>query len=304
LEHGAASGFQASGGRSRSDGAQLAYNHVGPGYFHTMRTMVLAGREFERNDRDRSVCIVNETAAKRLFSSGQAIGESVRCISGNTNRMPAIPSRIIGVVADSKFGNFRETAPPAIYFPVTKEAIAVHGNFTFFIRAEHQADAIDAYRAAASEIVPTIPVVRFATLQQQMDDIFGRERLIVVMNNFFGGLALLLSAVGLYGLLSSSVTQRTGEMGVRLALGAPRESVQWMILKEALGLFATGVVLGGAILYAATRFIHTLLYKISGFDPATLLGSLALLAAVAFLAAFIPARRASRVDPITALRCE
>jgi ABC-type antimicrobial peptide transport system permease subunit len=180
----------------------------------------------------------------------------------------------------------------------------VHGNFTFLMRSVHEADAIAAYRKAASEIVPTIPVTRFTTLQQQIDDAFGRERLIAMMTNCFGALALLLSAIGLYGLLSSRVTQRTGEMGVRLALGARQVTVQWMILREAFILLAVGVVLGGGLLYATVRFIQSMLYQISAFDPATLSATVALLAAVAFLAAFLPAFRASRVDPMVALRYE
>jgi ABC-type antimicrobial peptide transport system permease subunit len=124
-------------------------------------------------------------------------------------------------------------------------------------------------------------VVRFMTLQQQIDDAFGRERLFAMMTNLFGAIALLLSAIGLYGLLSSSVTQRTGEMGVRLALGAPRKSVQWMILKEAFILLAAGVVLGGILLYTTARFIQGMLYHISAFDPVTLMIVIALLAVVA-----------------------
>ena len=125
-----------------------------------------------------------------------------------------------------------------------------------------------------------------------------------MMTNLFGAIALLLSVIGLYGLPSSSVTQRTGEMGVRLALGAPRKSVQWMILKQAFIFLAAGVVLGGALLYATVRFIQGMLYGISAFDPVTLLATIALLTAVAFMAAFLPALRASRVDPMVALRYE
>jgi ABC-type antimicrobial peptide transport system permease subunit len=208
------------------------------------------------------------------------------------------------VVEDARSRDLREPAPPTIYFPVTKEAITIHGNFTFLMRAAHEADAIAAYRKAASEIVPAVPVLRFTTLQQQIDDAFGRERLFAMMTNLFGAIALLLCAIGLYGLLSSSVAQRTGEIGVRVALGAPRSTVRWMILKEAFTLFAAGVVLGGVLLYATVRFIQGMLYRISAFDPVTLLAAIALLAAVAFIAAFLPALRASRVDPMVALRSE
>ena len=301
-EHGVTSRFQASGAQDSGD-TLMAYNHVGPGYFRTMQTRILAGREFERRERERIVCIVNESAAKHLFPNGPSIGQSVESTSGD-KKLPVAPCRIIGVVEDARSRDLREPAPPTIYFPVTKEAITVHGNFTFLMRAAHEADAIAAYRKAASEIVPTIPVQRFTTVQQQIDDAFGRERLFAMMTNLFGAVALLLSAIGLYGLLSSSVTQRTGEMGVRLALGAPRKSVQWMILKEAFVLLVAGVVLGGILLYTTVRFIQGMLYRISAFDPVTLVTVIALLAVVAFVSAFVPAFRASRVDPMVALRYE
>jgi predicted permease len=299
-EPGAAARFQANLPGDPPE-TLMAFNHVGPRYFRTMQTRILAGREFERRERDRSVCMVNESGATHLLPSGPAIGQSVRSTSGD-RRLPTAPCRIIGVAENARAGDLREPGRPTIYFPVTKEAIAVHGNFTVLIRAAHETDAIAAYRHAASEIVPTIPVLRSATLQQQIDQAFGRERLIAMMTNVFGALALLLSAIGLYGLLSSSVTQRTGEMGVRLALGARPATVRCMILKEALSLFALGVVLGGAVLYATVRFIQNLLYEISAFDPATLVATILLLAAIAFLAAFLPARRASRVDPMMVLR--
>jgi predicted permease len=301
-EHGVTSRFQAGGAQNSGD-TLMAYNHVGPGYFRTMQTRILAGREFERRERERIVCIVNESAARHLFPNGHSLGQSVESTSGD-KKLPAAPCRIIGVVEDARSRDLREPAPPTIYFPVTKEAITIHGNFTFLMRAAHEADAIAAYRKAASEIVPAVPVLRFTTLQQQIDDAFGRERLFAMMTNLFGAIALLLCAIGLYGLLSSSVAQRTGEIGVRVALGAPRSTVRWMILKEAFTLFAAGVVLGGVLLYATVRFIQGMLYRISAFDPVTLLAAIALLAAVAFIAAFLPALRASRVDPMVALRSE
>jgi len=301
-EPGVASRFQASGAQNSSD-ALIAYNHVGPGYFRTMRSRVLAGREFERTERSRTVCIVNEAAERTLFSGGQPIGQSVVNTTGDP-KLPTAPCQVIGVVEDARSRDLREPAPATIYFPVTKEAIPVHGNFTFLIHATREGDAISGYRKAAAEIVPSIPVMRFATLQQQIDEVFGQERLIAMTTSFFGTLALLLSAIGLYGLLSSSVTQRTGELGIRLALGAHRTKVLWMIQKEAFILLAAGVILGWALLYVTVGFIQGMLYQIRAFDPVTLLVTIVLLSAVAFLAAFFPAFRASRVDPIVALRYE
>jgi predicted permease len=293
--------FQAAGGDQET---VLAYNHVGPGYFRTMQTKLIAGSEFERGKRDRSVCIVNESAAQYLFPNEPAIGRSVKSVVANSNRFPAGSCRIIGIVENSKFVNFRESAPRTSYFPITKESIPVFGNFVFVIRSPNETAAIAAYRKAAAEIVPAIPLERFATLEQEIDETFGRERLITIMSDFFGGLSLLLSAIGLYGLLSSSVTQRTAEMGVRLALGARRKTVLWMILKDAVRLVSVGTLAGAAVLYMTVEFFRGLLYHISPFDPATLVGAACLLLAVAFLAAWLPAFRASRVDPIVALKYE
>jgi predicted permease len=301
-EHGVAAPFQ-DGVPGSSSAMLMAYNHVGPGYFRTMQTTVLAGREFDQRDRDRSVCMVNASAATHLFPRGQAISQTVKSASGDP-RLPTAPCRVIGVAEDARAANLREPAPPTVYFPITKEAIAVHGNFTFLIRSVHAEDAAAAYRTAAAEIVPTVPVLRFATVQQQIDELFGRERLIVMMTNFFGALALLLSAIGLYGLLSSNVTQRRGEIGVRLALGARPGTVLTMILREAAALFSVGLVLGVVSRYAAATFVQKLLYDTSVFDRATLVATIGLLTVVGLLAAFLPARRASRVDPMVVLRSQ
>jgi ABC-type antimicrobial peptide transport system permease subunit len=137
-----------------------------------------------------------------------------------------------------------------------------------------------------------------------MDDSVGAQRLVTVLSNFFAGLALFLSAIGLYGLLASSVAQRTSEIGIRLALGAQRSEVVRMILYEALRLLAAGIVLGAVALLFVVRFVRDMLYGVSAFNPATLAGTVALLAAVAFLAALVPARRAASLDPMEALRLE
>ena len=148
------------------------------------------------------------------------------------------------------------------------------------------------------------PLLRFATLQQQMDDSLGAQRLITLMSQLFGGLALFLSALGLYGLLSSSVAQRTGEIGVRIALGAQRGAVLRMILYEALRLLAAGILLGSLALLLTVRLIRGLLYGVSPFDPTALVSTGSLLGGVILAAAIIPALRAATVDPIRALRME
>jgi ABC-type antimicrobial peptide transport system permease subunit len=164
--------------------------------------------------------------------------------------------------------------------------------------------AVAGYRQALSEIAPSVPLVIFATLRDQMDAALGSQRLITASSNLFAGLALFLSAIGLYGLLASSVEQRGGEIGVRMALGARRGMVLRMILKEALGLVAAGVLLGAVALFFAVQFIQNMLFGVSAFDPASLAVSMLLLAIVALAAALPPALRAASVDPMVALRAE
>jgi ABC-type antimicrobial peptide transport system permease subunit len=174
----------------------------------------------------------------------------------------------------------------------------------FLINSRTKGEAMAAYREALREIAPSIPVVLFATLREQMDAALGSQRAITALTNFFGILALFLSAIGLYGMLSSSVAQRTGELGVRMALGARRSMVIRMILTDALRLVGLGMAGGCVGLFFAVQSIRQMLYGVSPFDPITLVATAALLTFVAVLAAFLPAMRAASVDPMHALRAE
>jgi len=293
--------FQAmTGGATSPEDSRLAWNEVGPGYFRTMQTGILAGREFERNERDRSVCVLNKSAASHLFPRQEAVGQYVR--SNDTQQFPkGATCRVIGVAQDAKYASARQQAPRTIYFPLNRE---FGGNFVFLMRSDSEATAIAAYRRALAEIAPMTPLLRFATLEQQMDDSLGAQRLITLMSQLFGGLALFLSALGLYGLLSSSVAQRTGEIGVRIALGVLRGAVLRMILYEALLLLAAGILLGSIALLLTVRLIQGMLYGVSPFDPTTLIATAGLLGSVILVAAIIPALRAASVDPMWALRME
>lgn len=209
--------------------------------------------------------------------------------------------RVIGIAEDAKYASAREKPPRTIYFPLTRE---MNGNFVFLMRSDSEATVIAAYRKALAEIAPMTPQLRFATLEQQMDDSLGAQRLITLMSQLFGGVALFLSALGLYGLLASSVARRTGEIGVRIALGAQRGVVLRMILYEALRLLAAGILLGSLALLLIARLIQGLLYGVSAFDPITLIVTVGLLGSVVLVAATIPALRAASVDPMQALRME
>lgn len=286
-----------------SEASRLAYNEVGPGYFRTMKTAILAGREFKKNERQRTVCVLNQSAANYLFPHEAALGRYVR-----TNDPRAFPQpvscRVIGIAQDAKFASLRVAPPRTLYLPVTKETMVQFGNLVFLINSATKAQAIAAYRTALKEIAPSIPLVLFVTLREQMDAALGSERLITAMSEVFAALALFLSALGLYGLLSSSVAQRTAEIGMRIALGAERRAVLRMILSEALRLLGAGVFLGAALLFFVLRLVNSMLYEVSAFDPLTLLGTLALLTVVTLLAGSFPALRAASVDPVEALRAE
>ncbi len=303
-------GFQAtadfvavSGGANPPEDSHMAYNAVGPGYFRTMKTHILEGREFEKNERALNVCILNRSAANYLFPHQEALDSYVR--SNDTKAFPEpVSCRVVGIAEDAKFASLREPPPRTIYFPVSPKIVNDAGNLVFLINSGTKAQAVASYRKALSEIAPSVPIVIFPTLKDQMDAALGSQRLITALSNVFGALALFLSALGLYALLSSSVVQRTGEIGVRIALGAQRGRVLRMILSEALGLVAVGVLLGVAALGFVIRFIQNMMFGVSAFDPVTLGGTLALLILVALCAAALPALRAASVDPMEALRAE
>jgi hypothetical protein len=283
--------------------SHMAYNEVGPGYFRTMDTHIEEGREFEKNERNRNVCILNRSAASYLFPHEEAIGRYVRSKDPREFPQP-ISCRVIGIAEDAKFANLREPPPRTIYFPVTAATLRIAENLVFLMNSASKAQAIAGYRKALSEIAPAVPLVIFVTLKDQMDAALGSQQLITELSNLFAGLALFLSAIGLYGLLSSSVVQRTGEIGVRIALGAQRGQVLWMILKEALGLLGVGVLFGGAALVVGIRFLRGMLFGVSVIDPATFVATVVVLTFVVILAAALPAARAASVDPIETLRAE
>ncbi len=296
--------FQAmSGGPNPPEDSHMAYNAVGPGYFRTMHTHILEGREFEKNEREPNVCILNRSAASYLFPHQQVLDRYVRGENLKDFKSPGpFSCRVIGIAEDAKFASLREPPPRTIYFPLSTKTQA--SGLVFLINSGTKAQAVAGYRKALSEIAPSVPIVIFATLRDQMDAALGSQELITTLSNIFAGLALFLSALGLYGLLSSSVVQRTGEIGVRIALGAQRGRVLRMILSEALGLLGVGVLLGGIALVFATRFIQNLLFGVSAFDPITIGATLGVLILVTLFAAAFPALRAASVDPMKALRAE
>jgi predicted permease len=295
--------FQSIGtGSNHNQDVQLAFNDVGPGYFRTMKTDIVAGREFLRSDRSLNVCVLNQSAAALLFPHQEALGRYVR--SKDEQEFPVRATcRIIGIAEDAKFSDVRQAPPRTIYFPLSLERIDEKlGNLVFLINSDNKRSAIFAFRKTLAELAPTVPLVIFVTLREQMDAALGSEELITILSNFFGIMALLLSALGLYGLLSCNVAQRTGEIGMRVALGADRWLVVRMILREALTMVGWGMICGVFLLLFTTRLVASMLHGVSAFDPLTLAAVAMTLSVVAFLAALLPALRAATVDPIEALR--
>lgn len=289
-------------GHRAEEPQRLAYNLVGPGYFDTMQTRIIEGREFTNSDRNADLCVLSESAAHLLFPQGAAIGQYVRNPQ-EAEHIPATTCRVIGIAQDAKYGSLREQPQHTVYFPIV-ESLVDRSNMVVLMRASSEQQAIQAYKAALARVAPSTPLLRFATLRQQMNDSLGSERLITLLCSFFAGLALVLSALGLYGLLAANVAQRTAEIGIRVALGAQRSAIMQLFLTQASRLVGIGMAGGAVLLAFAVRAVHRLLYGISAADGTTLLLTLGALMAVTAVATLIPARRAASIAPMEALRAE
>jgi predicted permease len=279
----------------------LFENIVGPNYFATAGTRLLAGREFGNFDGlgASPVCIVNQAAANSFFPGQDALGKHIRSTEPHATHPVC---EIVGIATDAKYLSLREPAPPTIYYSYAQ--LPDFGWEGFITRSRDSSVAIAAFRDTLHRFAPDTPLMPAVSMQRQLEDSVGRERLLAAMSLFFGGLALLLTSIGLYGLETQRVKQRTAEIGLRMALGAERRNVLGSILKEAALFFVVGVPIGLALTAGASRFIGSLLYEISPLDPRILGATLLAMLAVGFLAAYLPARRATRVDPLVALRYE
>ncbi len=273
------------------------FNRIGPRYFETLRTPVLEGREFALRD-DRSsppVAIVNQAFAWRFFPEGHPVGKSL-AIEG-----VAVPVQIVGVVKDARSQSLREPATPAVYVPFFQRNERLGASFEIHATGSVAQVAAELRR----EIQPlTGGVVQVRPLTAQVEKTLVEERLVAVLAGGFGALALVLASIGLYGLLAYTVARRTREIGIRMALGAERACVLRGTIFDALRLVMCGIGLGLPVAVVASRWISSLLFGLTPTDPGTILAATALLAAFGLLAAWLPAMRASRVDPTVALRYE
>ena len=290
-------------GGDSSNSMNSSFSRIGPDYFKTLGTPFLAGRDFDEHDTANGtrVAIVNETFARKLLNGANALGQRFRREA--TPNDPETVFEIVGMVKDTKYGDLREEFVPIAFLADAQEPVAGSGT-QFMIRSNlPQAEITAAVKRVLAEINPGINIT-FYGFKKMIEESLLRDRLMATLSGFFGLLALLLASIGLYGILSYGVVSRTKEIGIRMALGAQSREVLTLILREAVLLVLIGVVVGLPIVFAATRFASTLLFGLTPTDPLSLTLAGVLLFAVALFAGYIPARRATKVDPLVALRYE
>jgi putative ABC transport system permease protein len=290
-------------GTDGSDRGNTTFSRVGPNYFKTLRVQLLGGREFDAGDSAGapSVAIVNEAFARQILKTANPVG--MRFWREKTPADPEMLFEIVGFVANTKYGDLREEFGPGAYLPSEQDPRPAPGG-QFLIRSNlPQTEIVSSVRTVLAEINPSI-AVSFQSFKSMIDESIQRERLVATLSGFFGLLALVLACIGLYGILSYGVASRTNEIGVRMALGAKGRDVLWLILREAVWLVVIGVAVGLPIIMAATQTVETLLYGLKANDPTSLGLAAIVLFIVAMGAGYVPARRATRMDPMVALRYE
>lgn len=278
-------------------------NEVSDGYFATMRIPVLVGRDFNGSDTPASprVAIVSQELARKFAGGTAAIGRRIRTQYFYGMRFDP-PVEIIGIVGNTKQSTLDEAVQPIVYLALSQNPKPVL--FSFALRSERSlAEIGPSVKGAIAEIAPRLPV-ELTTMNQQLDESLRLPRTLGMLSGFFGALALLLASIGLYGIVAYAVTRRTNEIGIRVALGAQRSNILAMVLKDTLLLVCVGVAIGIPAAVGASRLISNMLFDLSPTDPAVLMTATLVLSAAAALAGLIPARRASRVDPMVALRYE
>jgi len=271
---------------------------VGPEFFETMRLPLLNGRTFAASDlrSTQAVAIVNQTFVRRFLEGRNPIGLH---LGGTTLSGNKVEREIVGVVADAKYDELRKPIEPTAYVPVQG------GEAYFALRTSTRPEAlIPSVRNVVASLDDNLPIFDIRTQTQTMDRLLFNERLVARLSSLFGALALILACVGLYGLLSYEVARRTREIGIRTALGAQRSEIFRLVLGQGLILAMVGALVGIGAAIGVTRYLGSLLYGIGATDPATFVIITFLLIAVALLACYIPSRRATRVDPLVALRYE
>ena len=279
--------------------AVIRSNDVGPNFLRTFGIPILQGRDFSDADTSSSppVVIVNETFAKRFLSNTNPLGHKIfdDLSQGRT---------IVGVAKDSKYTSATEEPTPMAYYPALQKLQAGASLHVEVRSAGRPLSLLATIAKAVNEIDPDVPLQRPNTQAAEFEDSYAQPTMFASLGGFFGGLAALLVATGLYGTLAYRTNRRTTEIGMRMALGAERRQVLWLIMRESLFVSAIGVAVGLPLALVSSRLLDSMLYKLSPFDPLSFVLAVCSIGIVGSIAAFIPARRAAKVDPMVALRYE
>jgi predicted permease len=285
-----------------SEDREIRTVRAAPGYFRTIGVPLLSGRDFESRDLNTKpgespkVAIINQTMSRHYFGDASPLGR--RFGWGDSAAAAELDIEIVGVVSDTNFGDLRDTARRLIYFPT-------RGGSLLTLRVVQSPAALAAtVRQKIQSVDQNLEISHIETIPQLVDSALSQERMLAKLSGFFSLLALLLAAIGLYGLMSYEVARRTPELGIRMALGARGPDVLKLVLKSSLGFVVAGVAVGLLAAFALTRLIESLLFQVTPTDAATFLTVSLTLMVVALVACLIPARRATKVDPLVALRYE
>jgi predicted permease len=289
--------FEIEGRPPVGEKMQIGHQAVGKGYFQAMRIPLRTGREFTERDNEKAppVIVINETAAQTLWPGEDPIGKRLKLFRQDW-------AEVIGVVGDVKQDGLQEASFMRAYlsnlqFPWPVLRVALRSKL-------NQADLITSVQREVRAIDPNQPVSNIITMNEILADSMGTRRLAMSLFSLFAVIALLLTAIGLYGVMAYSVSQRTREIGIRMALGAQAGNVLKLVVRQGMTLVLIGVALGLITSFALTRLMRTMLYEVSATDPMTFLFVPTLIGVVALLACWIPARRAAKVDPMVVLRHE
>lgn len=282
----------------QAEGMPVSVNAVGPCFFETMGIPLVSGRDLNLRDDARTpqVAIISESIARKLFPSGSPLGQRIK--------IGESPMEVVGVVKETRYNSLRGAPTPMVYRPYWQMPDTWEELFFGIRTIANPRALVSLVRHELRLAAPDVPVFALSTLEEQVEAGLVRERMVATLSTWLGAFALLLASLGLYGRLTYGIVERTREIGIRLALGASRTMVMWTILRGVLVLVFCGVLMGLPLAIASARAIQSLLYGLAPFDPSTLGAVVLTIAGVAIGAGFIPARGASCIDPMVALRYE